>query len=132
MKTLIVNENIANFSNQFNESDCIYVITSEVDLANEPALQIPANCVLKFEQGGMLKNGTLKGDNTFIDAHLDAVFKDMIFDRKSNERSALVNDFVRPEWFACDDDTEKINQSIKFASISGNKVQLLPKIYENQ
>lgn len=130
MKTLIVNENVANFSNQFNESDCIYVITSEVDLANEPALQIPANCVLKFEQGGMLKNGTLKGDNTFIDAHLDAVFKDMIFDRKSNERSAFVNDFVRPEWFACDDDTEKINQSIKFASISGNKVQLLPKIYE--
>lgn len=130
MKTIIVTkEKLEEFVAQFNEENCIYVIPFEKDL-DGTTLTMPANCVLKFENGGMLKNGTLKGDNTFIDAHLDVVFKDMLFGRVYNERPAFVNDFVRPEWFACDDDAEKINQSIKFASISGNKVQLLPKIYE--
>ena len=54
--------------------DSTYVIPFEKDL-DGTTLTMPANCVLKFENGGMLKNGTLKGDNTFIQFHKYNRFK---------------------------------------------------------
>lgn len=149
-KIVVTSENIDGFIAQFNEANCTYVIPFEKDL-NGTTLTLLANCVLKFENGGMLKNGTLKGDNTFIDAHLDVIFSDMLFGRVSDERIAFMNDFVRPEWFYVTPkllfkettinnviypdyyetvDSKMLNGSIEFASVSGNIIKLLPKVYD--
>lgn len=51
MKTIIVTkEKLEEFVAQFNEPNCTYVIPFEKDL-NGTTLTMPANCVLKFENG---------------------------------------------------------------------------------
>ena len=47
-----------------NEPNTIYEIRYDFDLNNQ-TINIPSNCILKFE-GGQISNGTINGDNTTI------------------------------------------------------------------
>lgn len=57
---------------QMNLINTIYEIRYDFDL-NGGELNVPENCVLKFE-GGSFSNGTIVGNNTVIDAKLNKIF----------------------------------------------------------
>lgn len=55
-----------------NQSNTIYEIRYNFDL-NGATINIPENCILKFE-GGKFSNGTIKGNNSTISANLCKIF----------------------------------------------------------
>ena len=59
------------FSNQVTSPNQVYIITGEMDLAQSSVI-MQNNCVLYFD-GGLLKNGTITGNNTRIVNPLDKV-----------------------------------------------------------
>ena len=60
------------FAEQVTQDNTIYEIRYGFDL-NGQTINMPKNCVLKFE-GGIIKNGTLKGNNTCIEASSEQIF----------------------------------------------------------
>lgn len=65
----ILRKNIVNgenklTQNKINKANTVYEIRYDFDL-NGQTINMPANCILKFE-GGSLKNGVLNGNNTII------------------------------------------------------------------
>lgn len=54
------------FTEQVNEPNTVYIISSEFDLGGKE-VSIPESCTLKFK-GGLIKNGKLIGNNTDIDS----------------------------------------------------------------
>ena len=70
------------FNSQVISGNTIYVITGEMDLGN-PSLNhsgifpMPTNCTLRFE-GGLLKNGVIKGVNTRIDNPSNSIIFDNV------------------------------------------------------
>lgn len=63
-KRIIVNS--SNVFTSFTDSDCIYVITGEVDLKGK-TVQIPSGSVLDFRKGSII-NGEIIGNNTQLKA----------------------------------------------------------------
>lgn len=80
------------FAEQVTQENTIYEIRNEFDLGGQTK-EIPGGCVLKFE-GGKLSDGTLKGNNTYIDEEDNL----HIFDGVSFT-GTFKNTFVNVCWF---------------------------------
>lgn len=80
------------FADQVTRENTIYEIRDGFDLGGQP-IEIPAGCVLKFE-GGNLKNGTIKGNNTGIKA-----LKTQIFDLSVGITGSFDTTTAYCEWF---------------------------------
>ena len=107
-----------------NQPNTIYVIRYDFDL-NGQTIQVQDNCTLMFH-GGKLKNGTIKGNNTQIEAVPSLIFNNITF----SGRWRIYNYF--PEWFISDfsDCTDGIQQAINFASINnGGKIVFQSRQY---
>lgn len=110
--------------NMINQPNTIYEIKYDFDL-NGVILEINDNCILKF-CSGKLKNGTIKGNNTQIEATSSLIFDNITF----SGRWRIFNYF--PEWFISDfsDCTNGIQQAIDFASINnGGKIVFQSRQY---
>ena len=110
--------------NMINQPNTIYEIRYDFDL-DGATLEIYNGCILEFK-GGKLKNGTLKGTNTQLNAAPSLIFNNVTF----NGRWRIYNYF--PEWFISDfsDCTDGIQQAIDFASINnGGKIVFLSRQY---
>jgi hypothetical protein len=68
MKTIQINKELGKLSvpEMFTSANTIYVLSSEIDLAGN-TIQIPEGCVLKFEEGTKITNGTLTLNNTMLE-----------------------------------------------------------------
>lgn len=64
------------FENQITENNTIYEIRYEFDLNNKTII-IPDNCTLLFA-GGILKNGTLVGNNTYLEGNAELVLEETL------------------------------------------------------
>ena len=65
--------------NDINEPNTTYVIQYNFDLNGE-TIEIPEGCTIQFD-GGILDNGTIKGNNTVINAGLQKIFgEDIVLD----------------------------------------------------
>lgn len=67
-KNIVDNKNYLRASD-LSSANTIYIIQYDFDL-DDLTVQIPANCVLKFE-GGSISNGTLTGNNTLLDGYVN-------------------------------------------------------------
>lgn len=108
----------------FNSQNCIYVIQYDYDL-NGSILNIPKNCVLKFD-GGSVKNGTMVLNNTIIESEPYKIFENIQFQGKYNIPKAYA------EWFGAkgdgvNDDVGAINAALSFAK---SIVLLMGKTYK--
>lgn len=74
-----------------SDENTIYIIQYDYDL-NGAKINIPENCVLKFE-GGSISNGTLVGNNTIIDANLEKILLNIACNGTWNIETSY------PEWF---------------------------------
>ena len=86
---------------QITEENTIYEIRYDFDLNGEP-LEIPANCVLKFE-GGKLFNGSIKGNYTAIYSIMTQIFDDSFTFSGTFDIEAWY-----PEWFGAVSGTRDI------------------------
>lgn len=89
-----------------------YVICNDYDLKGKEVI-IGANSILVF-QGGSLSNGKLKGNQTVIEAGLEAIFS------KIENTGTFQCLAVYPQWFGAQSDgkhdcSEPIQQAINFA-----------------
>lgn len=109
--------NEVSFESQVTQANKIYVIHDDFTLSSN--VNIPANCVLKFDGGSINSNGsgknTITGNNTTIDACLTRIFDSNII------LSGTWNIFVLFSiWFGIDntgntDVTEPINNLLEIA-----------------
>lgn len=107
-----------------NQSNCIYEIRYDFNLNGE-TIEVQDNCTLMFH-GGKLENGTIKGNNTQIEAAPSLIFDNLTF----SGRWRIFNYF--PEWFISDfsDCTNGIQQAIDFSSINnGGKIVFQSRQY---
>ena len=74
-----------------SQANTIYVIQYDYDL-NGQAITLPAGCVLEFD-GGSVKNGTLAGNGTIINAGVNRIFSSVTFS------GTWANKEAYPEWF---------------------------------
>ncbi len=81
------------FKEQVTKANTIYEIRYDFNLGGEE-VEIPENCVLKFE-GGSLRNGGIKGSSTKIDASVYAIFNNVYLTGTYNNNESY------PEWFGC-------------------------------
>ena len=105
-----------------NKPNTIYVIRYDYCL-QEQTIEIPENCVLEFD-GGSLRNGTVKGNNTIINAGIVEILDTEI-------SGTFCIDQAYPEWFGAkgdgtNDDSNSINKAI---GLHPKKVVFLNKIY---
>lgn len=66
----------ASIVNQLSEPNTVYEIRDVFDL-NGKTINIPDNCVLKYE-GGILKNGTIVGNNTTLEGPASVILDETI------------------------------------------------------
>lgn len=74
-----------------NTANTIYHIQYDFDL-NGQTITLPAGCVLKFN-GGSVRNGTIVGNNTTIDADIVPIFDGLSFS------GTWVTSQIYPQWF---------------------------------
>lgn len=105
-----------NFAEQVTKENTTYVIQDVFDLndrENKAPVKIPKNCLLKFD-GGYLKNGTVVGTNTRIEAGLVKIFdKDVTLNGTWNAVEAY------PEWFS--NDLKKTVDNFQCVKLTGNE-----------
>lgn len=117
-----INQNIVNGTNILEQSileknHCIYVILYDFDL-NEKDIIIPNDCILYF-QGGSLKNGTLKYQNTYIDGK---------YNIKCKCRGHILNEIVTPQMYGGGiQENKDISVSIQTALNYNNLNIYIPK-----
>jgi len=130
-KTIILKKNLVNGVNTLTQEmmsaqNTKYVIKYDYVLSEN--ITVPANCILDFD-GGSLKNGTLIGNQTRIDAEVIKIF---------NTDISLVGTWnvaeAYTEWFGLTDYSSDcssyINKAIQAAYSSGiNVVRLQNKVY---
>lgn len=131
---------------QVTEENTIYEIRYSYDLGGE-TLEMPDNCVLKFE-GGLINNGGIKGNNTGVVAPFQRIFSNLKF------TGYFFIENVYPEWFGAkpfnnnasyvggdvisisselDDypeSGEAINNALKLSTLSNGIVPLQNKMYK--
>lgn len=106
MKTIQINKELGKLSvpEMFTSANTIYVLSSEIDLAGN-TIQIPEGCVLKFEEGTKITNGTLTLNNSVFEGakhgiavkvngvqeELDTEFFDLTGDNKTAIMQSIVD-----------------------------------------
>ena len=103
-KNIQSNKNILTQS-MINMPNNVYKIRYDFDL-NGATINLPANSVLQFV-GGSIKNGTLNGNNTVIEADSNAV----IFDSVVIEGTWNI-EHIYDRWFAFDSSTDFLSNQI--------------------
>lgn len=119
---IVLNEKIG-ILEQITQANTIYIIRHDFDINDSQGktpVNIPIGCTLRFE-GGSLSNGTLKGNNTIIEAGIHEIFKDNI---KIEGSWSIAEAY--PEWFGARgdgkyDDAIAINQCLSFSSKDESK-----------
>ena len=112
----------------FNKENTTYVISVDYDLAGK-TITIPAGCILQYN-GGVIKNGCLKGSATAIDAKYQKIFGTGLQLLGTWNIEAWL-----PEWFGAKGergiiDTKDIQSALDAARNTGVKiVKLLGKTY---
>ena len=86
-----------------NEPNTIYEIRYDFDL-NGTTITIQNNCLLRFN-GGILKNGTIVGENTVIEANKDSIFNGITLNGTFNIEKLYA------EWFGVIPDVKTDNSS---------------------
>ena len=115
----IVVKNDANLQGQFKSSNTVYIIRDAIDLKNAK-LSIPQNSIIKFE-GGLLKNGSIIYNNTYIEGRYKIYCKCS---------GTLANDIVEPHMYGArgdgkTDDSDAIQKAIN----SGKSVSFRRSTY---
>lgn len=137
------------FEEQVILPNTIYEVRYKFTLTD--AFEMPSNCVLLFN-GGLLRNGTLVGNSTRVDASKVHIFEGMTFEGHFNITS------IYPEWFGATsyhykntnatteathsvyenipsaidnlgDSADAFNKSLEFSSLTGAEVILCGSIY---
>lgn len=108
-KNITGNKNILT-QDMINTGNTIYIIQYDYDL-NGSSINIPDNCVLKFE-GGTLSNGTITFNKTHI---TDGKFINVI------PLGNINNTIAYAKWFESEDDTKVIHWLF---TIAANNVQI--------
>lgn len=103
---VVINNTTRPIQKQLTLKDAVYEIKTAIDLKGE-LLSIPQNSVLKFE-GGSLKNGKLKYNNTFIEGR---------YNIQCTCEGGIANDIVDPQMYGArgdgkSDDSHAIQQAI--------------------
>ena len=105
-----------NFAEQIIKENTTYVIQDVFDLkdinAKMPVI-IPKNCVLKFD-GGCLKNGTIIGTNTRIEAGLVKIFEEDVTLKGTWDAAEAY-----PEWFS--NDLKKTVDNFQCVKLTGTE-----------
>lgn len=100
---------------QFDTPNSIYEINEDIDLKNS-TINIPANCELRFDKG-VLKNGTVNGNNTTVNAP-----KRKIFDNDLQLTGTFTNTYLYAEHFGVSqngDCTQSLQHAINVTKRSG-------------
>lgn len=114
------------FSEQVTKQDTIYEVRYNFDLGGN-TIVIPQNSILQFN-GGILSNGTLKGQNTKITAPVCKIFNGIDTDGTWNIPQ------IYPEWFGTknnitDDDSAAIQDAINMSNLNGCGCCVLSSFY---
>lgn len=88
-----------------------YIVQYDYDLSGS-TITVPSGCVLEF-QGGSFKNGTIKGDNTFISSIGDTA----IFGNSLTIAGSFKNEYAVLTWWGAKDSCE--SWSLKNYDVSG-------------
>ena len=112
-------------SSQIIKPNTIYEINTDLDL-NGSRITIQDNCVLRFN-GGIIKNGTLEGKSTIIEASLYQVFSNIDF------KGTWSVEYIRPEWFGAKgdsktDDTKALQEALNCNIIAGDDLFIPVKL----
>ena len=104
-----------------NQPNTLYEIRYDFDLDGK-TIEVPEGCTLKFE-GGSLGNGTVKGNETFVQASLFYILKTIVL------TGTFTNSFFNVEWFGAKadgrfDSTKAIQNAIDNCINIKNTVQL--------
>lgn len=95
------------FASQVRYSNTYYVIKDIIDLKGT-TISIPKNCVLKME-GGQLKNGTISGNDTYVEASPYTIFLNDL-----NLSGTFMASEAYPEWFESTDDAIRIRKALEY------------------
>lgn len=90
----------ANLQEEIELSNMIYCIAYEFDLNNQ-TLTIPENCILSFKDKGLLKNGSIEFNSTYLDGSVK--FENVNFSGN------LINDSCNLSWFGLNTSLEQEN-----------------------
>lgn len=135
-------------TSQITAANTIYEVRSDFNL-KEGTIKMPENCILKFE-GGKIKNGTITGNKTKIDAGIVQIFENITNDGNYEIEKCYAewfgaktlsnktdNDAVTPiclfppaELDSLPDASEAINKALNLSIISGGYCCVLGKIYK--
>ncbi|MDO6810407.1 hypothetical protein Q4603_17425 [Zobellia galactanivorans] len=101
-------------------SDSVWEIRYDFDLAGQTVI-LPENVTIRFN-GGVLANGTVRGDESVIETKTE----DQIFDALDLEGS-FTTDYLKPQWFGAamdgaSDDREEFVETLAQAERIGAKV----------
>lgn len=82
-RKILRNDSGFTFANQITEANTIYEIRNEFDLNNK-TITIPENCTLLFT-GGVLRNGTIVGNNTYLEGRAELILGESLSFRDVNK-----------------------------------------------
>lgn len=104
-------------------------ISDEYDLKSKK-ISLPANCVLSF-RGGQIKNGTIIGNKTIIEAGMYQIFDNVTLKSKTSSlQDAWISNTPFPEWFGASTDSMIDSRlAIQQCLDVFNKVKLNGKYY---
>lgn len=111
--------------NRVNTAFTVYEIRCDIDLRNT-IIEMPTDCTLRF-MGGILRNGTVIGKNTFVDNPTNqAFFSDINI---ADQAFQFVNDRFYVDWFDGDSDADKVQAAVDFSKKNRNPVFFLSREY---
>lgn len=115
----------SDFVSKVRKSDTIYDIRCVVDL-NKATVTLPPNAVLRFN-GGSIKNGTILGNNTFIENTSNLPIFDEV--EIGNNAYQFINEAVYVDWFKGKSDADKTQKAVDFAKNNRNAICFLSRQY---
>lgn len=113
----LVLDKTMSFASQIKaKPNTVFEIRDIFDLGNK-SINLPDNAILLF-RGGVLKNGTIKGNNTIIDAP-----NYRIFEEDCRVTGSFLNTFLYADWF------EDLQMAVDLGSSNSGVILLSPKTY---